>query len=384
MALRGVLVVRPALADCLKPGTALPINLAMERSGTWLCPTEADRERLVDMSARVKRARVLSIAAMGTGLLVATPWLGFAPLVLLALVGLNLATFERRFASARRPEYIAATSMLGIQVAIGAGIALTGGPASAMLCWIAVPTAIVAARFGGHVVKAFLASAVVILLASTVAIDPSAFVDDPTGVIAAVALLLAILAITTALMQAEVQHREEAVLDPLTGLLNRKALDSRFQELEQQARQSEASVCVLAVDLDHFKDVNDVHGHPRGDDVLRDVTYEMRKCLRTFELMYRIGGEEFLVVLPGVDLPEGVAVAERLRQAVAKRRPTGLDVTISLGVAAACGAEVTYDGLVSAADRALYEAKDAGRNLVRADGHDDLAPLLETLGVVVA
>jgi diguanylate cyclase (GGDEF)-like protein len=321
---------------------------------------------------------------MGSGLLLATPWIGPWPLVLLALVGLNLATFERRFASARKPEYIAATSMLGIQVAIGVGIAMTGGPESPMMAWITVPTAVVAARFGRHVVKAFLASALTILLLSTVLVDPAGFFDDPAGVIAAFCLLLAILVVTTALMQAEVQHREEAVLDPLTGLLNRKALDSRFQELEQQARQSEASVCVLAVDLDHFKHVNDVHGHPRGDDVLRDVTYEMRKRLRTFELMYRIGGEEFLIVLPGVDLPEGVAVAERLRQAVAERKPAGLEVTVSLGVAAACGAEVTYEGLVSAADRALYEAKDAGRNLVRADGHDDLAPLLESLGVVVA
>ena len=116
------------------------------------------------------------------------------------------------------------------------------------------------------------------------------------------------------------------MIDPLTGLLNRKALDSRFRELEQQARQSEASVCVIAADLDNFKKVNDAHGHARGDDVLRDVTYEMRKRLRTFELMYRVGGEEFLLVLPGIDLPEGVAVAERLRQAVEECKPAGLDV----------------------------------------------------------
>jgi diguanylate cyclase (GGDEF)-like protein len=100
--------------------------------------------------------------------------------------------------------------------------------------------------------------------------------------------------------------------------------------------------------------------------------------------MYRVGGEEFLVVLPGVDLPEGVAVAERLRQAVTDAKPAGLSITVSLGVAAASGAEVSQDALLDAADRALYEAKDAGRNVVRADGHDDLAPLLDALGVVVA
>jgi diguanylate cyclase (GGDEF)-like protein len=253
-----------------------------------------------------------------------------------------------------------------------------------MVAWIVVPTAVVAARFRRHVVVAFASSAVVVTCIVVVGFDPSGFADNPVPLIATLGLLVSIVAVTMALMNAELQHRADAVLDPLTGLLNRKALDSRFKELEQQARQSEASVCVIAVDLDHFKNVNDAHGHARGDDVLRDVTYEMRKSLRTFELMYRVGGEEFLVVLPGIDLPEGVAVAERLRQAVADRKPAGLDVTVSLGVAAACGAEVTYQGLLAAADRALYDAKDSGRNAVRADGHDDLAPLLESLGVVVA
>jgi diguanylate cyclase (GGDEF)-like protein len=356
----------------------------METGGTWLCPTEADRERLIDMSARVRKARTITAASMGIACVISAPWIGYGPLLLLVLVGANLAIIESRLATARRPEYVAAASMIFLQAVIGAGIAMTGGLESPMVAWLVAPTAVVAARFRRHVVFAFSAVAVLMALAVMVVPDPAAFADRPVPFVAVLALLASIVATTMGLMQAELQHREDAVLDPLTGLLNRKALDSRFEELEQQARQSEASVCVIAVDLDHFKSVNDQHGHPRGDDVLRDVTYEMRKRLRTFELMYRIGGEEFLIVLPGADLPEGVAVAERLRQAVVDRKPGGLDVTISLGVAAACGSEVTYDGLVGAADRALYEAKDAGRNLVRADGHDDLAGMLEALGVVVA
>ena len=356
----------------------------MERGGTWLCPTEADRERLVDMSARVRTARTITAASMGLALIVATPWIGPWPLVLLILVGANLAIIEARLVTAKRPEYVAAASMVFIQGVIGAGIALTGGVESPMVAWLVAPTAIVAARFRRHVVFTFTAGAVAMTLLSMVAADPAAFADNPVPVFATLALLAAIVAITLALMSAEIQHREDAVLDPLTGLLNRKALDSRFKELEQQARQSEASVCVIAVDLDHFKAINDAHGHPCGDEVLRDVTYEMRKCLRSFELMYRIGGDEFLIVLPGADVPEGVGVAERLRQAVAARKPVDLDVTVSVGVGAACGAEVSYDGLVAAADRALYEAKESGRNRVRADGHEDLAPMLEALGVPVA
>ena len=360
------------------------MKMAMEQNGTWLCPTERDRERMVDMSARVRKARTVSAAALGTAIIVAIPWVGPWPPVLLILVAANLALIERRLASARRPEYVAAASMFFLQVVIAAGAALTGGPTSPLIPWIVIPTATVGARFRRHVVVAFALSALLLAVAPQIAMHPQVFLDNPVPVIATIALLVSIVSITGALLNAELQHRRDAVLDPLTGLLNRKALESRFKELELQARQSEASVCVIAADLDRFKLVNDAHGHARGDDVLRDVTTEMRQRLRTFELMYRVGGEEFLIVLPGIDLPEGVAVAERLRQAVAECRPGGLEQTISMGVAAACGAEVSYEVLTAAADEALYDAKAAGRNIVRADGHDDLAPLLEALGVIVA
>jgi diguanylate cyclase (GGDEF)-like protein len=356
----------------------------MDSGGSWLCPTERDRERLIDMSARVRKARTISAVALGSALVVSTPWVGIWPLVLLVAVGANLAIIERRLATARRPEYVAAASMFFLQGVIGAGIAMTGGAESPMVAWIVVPTAVVAARFRLHVVFAFATSAVAVASLVVIAPNPAGFVDNPVPLVATIGLLISIVSVTTALMNAELQHREEAVIDPLTGLLNRKALDTRFKEIEQQARQSEASVCVIAADLDNFKQVNDVHGHARGDDVLRDVTYEMRKRLRTFELMYRMGGEEFLIILPGVDLPEGVAVAERLRAAVEECKPAGLEQTISMGVAAACGADVGYESLMAAADHALYDAKDSGRNTVRADGHDDLAPMLEALGVIVA
>ena len=120
----------------------------------------------------------------------------------------------------------------------------------------------------------------------------------------------------------------------MTGLLNRHALVPRFIEISQQARLTDQPVCLVLCDLDNFKAVNDEHGHDCGDAVLRDVAYELRKRLRSFELVYRLGGEEFLVVLPGIDLKEGGEIAERLRAAVEQARPTGIPVTISLGVSA--------------------------------------------------
>ena len=103
------------------------------------------------------------------------------------------------------------------------------------------------------------------------------------------------------------------MLDPLTGLLNRASLDSRAAEIEQQARLTDSAVALVMLDLDRFKRVNDEYGHERGDAVLRDAAYEIRKSLRSFELVYRIGGEEFLLLLPGADLDAGVEVAERVR-----------------------------------------------------------------------
>jgi diguanylate cyclase (GGDEF)-like protein len=117
------------------------------------------------------------------------------------------------------------------------------------------------------------------------------------------------------------------VLDPLTGLLNRASLDSREVEIEQQARLTGGSVSLVLVDVDGFKRINDTYGHERGDAVLRDTAYEIRKSLRSFELVYRIGGEEFLVMLPGVDLTDAVQIAERLRGSVAAARPGELELT---------------------------------------------------------
>ena len=121
---------------------------------------------------------------------------------------------------------------------------------------------------------------------------------------------------------------------------------------------------MLFLDLDNFKRVNDTHGHDRGDEVLRDATYEMRKALRSFELFYRLGGEEFVVVLPGMDAANGAEVGERLRRAVADSRPGEVEITLSVGVATAEAAAIDYEALFQRADRALYEAKARGRNRV--------------------
>jgi diguanylate cyclase (GGDEF)-like protein len=169
---------------------------------------------------------------------------------------------------------------------------------------------------------------------------------------------------STALMRSDVKHRAEAVVDPLTGLFNRQALTARARELIEQARVSGLPLGVLMGDLDNFKRVNDRHGHHTGDAVLREVASTLRATLRTFDYIYRYGGEEFVILLPGTDEARALATAERVRDAIGASHPAGLRTTISVGVSVGDGRESDFEDLLIAADRALYKAKGEGRNRV--------------------
>jgi diguanylate cyclase (GGDEF)-like protein len=332
--------------------------------GSWLCPTELDRNRVVDANDRVRTIRRVGSGAVGAALIISAPWIGWWTLILFALSALNFAVVDRRIGKSPHPERVSAIAIVVTMLIIGAGVALSGGPRSPVLPWMVLPAGMVAARFRPRVVIAALVLTILITLVASVGVHPQWAIDDPVSLIAALALLAGVVSIVWALQAAELHHRDEAILDPLTGLLNRHALVPRFIEITHQARLTGQPVCLVLCDVDCFKEVNDEHGHDRGDAALRDVAYELRKRLRSFELVYRLGGEEFLIVLPGIELSAAKATAERLRAAIEQARPTGIPITISLGVSAARGAQVDYDTLFKAADEALYEAKHMGRNRV--------------------
>jgi diguanylate cyclase (GGDEF)-like protein len=342
----------------------------MSERGTWLCPTALHRMRLLDMEAKLARPRAVMYGALALVFVVSIPWLGWVPFLPLVGSVVGYSLLRPRIATSARPEYVVAATVVNAQVLIGVGIALTGGADSPAIPFILLPLVTLPARFSTRGVYAGLAVTVATLLASTVGADTAGFLDQPTYVLSGLATAGGLTAFAQFLMNAEMKQRSDAVLDPLTGLLNRKSLIDRFQEIAEQAAVTDAWVCVLACDLDHFKDVNDAHGHERGDQALRDAAYLLRKQLRSFELLYRLGGEEFLAVLPGLTLGEGRDVAERARAALEAARPAGLTLTASMGVAAARGAEVSYDTLFRSADAALYEAKRHGRNRVVAFGDE--------------
>jgi diguanylate cyclase (GGDEF)-like protein len=336
---------------------------AMEGSPVTELGDQLRRERLLDMEGRLARVRKRAFVVLALSLVASGPWTGFWFLIPLGVAGLAFAVADRMVRRSVHPERWAAIGWGLAPLAIALSIALTGKADSAALCWFALPVVTLGARFEPRGVWLGLAWTVLLMLAVTVGIDHQTVVDDPSRVIGVFALVVAIGILTGAAAESEREHRRGAVMDQLTGLLNRSALAQRLAELEQQAaHHHEASLGLLVADIDHFKAVNDEHGHLAGDAVLRDAAYAMRKALRAFDLIYRVGGEEFVVLLPGADLAKTLEIGERLREAVGEVSSSGIHVTLSVGATSAAGSDVDYRSLFAAADAALYRAKRGGRD----------------------
>jgi diguanylate cyclase (GGDEF)-like protein len=331
-------------------------------------------ERLVDMEARIGVYRRRAFAVLALALIASGPWIGFwfvAPLAA-ALIASTIA--DRLVRTRRNAHRWAAAGWAISGLMIAGSVALTGAADSPAVMWLALPAVTLGARFELRGVLCGVAFLIALMFFSTMALDPQAVFDRPDRLIFPIALVITTAIFSGATQASDREHRREAVLDPLTGLLNRAALLARFDELEQLAGHGEhASLGMLVADLDHFKRINDEHGHPVGDAVLRDIAYALRKALRAFDLVYRIGGEEFVVLLPGADLDRTIEVGERLRAAVAEHRTGDIALTMSLGAASARGSAVRFAELYGAADAALYAAKRSGRDRVCAAGSRLLA-----------
>jgi diguanylate cyclase (GGDEF)-like protein len=341
---------------------------AAERRVSWLCATQADRERVVDMEQRLKPLRARSFAVLAVALVICGPWVGWWTLIPLAVAGIAFVLTDRGLQASPHPEYRLAVAWLSSELAIGASVALTGGPRSPAVAWLVIPVVTLAARFNLRGVIAGSSVAGVLILASSLGVDPAEVVASPQQVIFRLALLGAVALLSLALMRSDLQHRSASVIDSLTSMLNRNALGTRVAELQHQARIVRQPIGLIVADLDDFKAVNDAHGHAIGDAVLRDVAHSLRNRLRAFDLAYRLGGEEFLVLLPGANAHQAAALAEDLRTTIAAQPHGGLAVTMSFGVSASQPSAFDYEHVFEAADRALYAAKAAGRNCVRVAG----------------
>lgn len=177
---------------------------------------------------------------------------------------------------------------------------------------------------------------------------------------------------TAEALRASEQYREMALRDPLTGLSNRRYLDEQMKNLLSGARHDGEPLSVAIIDLDHFKRVNDTLSHPVGDQVLRMLGGILRDFVRGSEVAARLGGEEFILLLPGVGAAAAGARCEALAQTIrgAAWEPVtrGLPVTASIGVTTYRGGSVDVSTLLAAADHQLYRAKSNGRDRVVVDG----------------
>ncbi|HEX5929550.1 MAG TPA: GGDEF domain-containing protein [Solirubrobacterales bacterium] len=331
---------------------------------------EARRERLLDMETRVRRYRTACFAILAAAIaLGGSSEVGWWWVVPMAAGLAGFAVADRFMRTSSHPALWVAGAWAALPALLAAAVLLTGGATSPVLVWFALPAVTLGFRFEPR--GMVLGTAYVLILFAAVAVlpDPAAALEHRQTLIAAVALILSTVILSGALVESDRAHRRRSTLDPLTGLFNRNALEQRLEELDGQPCDLDEGLshALLLCDLDNFKRVNDQLGHAAGDAVLQDVAYAMRAALQAGDTIYRVGGEEILVILPGAGREDAIEIAERLRHTVAERRPVGVPVTVSIGVAVSEPDAVDTDDLVARADAALYAAKAGGRNLVYVD-----------------
>lgn len=168
----------------------------------------------------------------------------------------------------------------------------------------------------------------------------------------------------------EERLREMAMTDPLTGVYNRRAVFELLTSEIERTRRQKSRLGVVAVDLDHFKIVNDTYGHAAGDEVLKEAVRRMQSSIRSYDVLGRVGGEEFIVVAPEIEADELAMLAERMRRSVGDT-PIPINVTTTVVVTASLGYALLHEGgdadtLTRRADTAVYAAKAAGRNTTAA------------------
>jgi diguanylate cyclase (GGDEF)-like protein len=166
----------------------------------------------------------------------------------------------------------------------------------------------------------------------------------------------------------ELKLKEMASTDPLTGLANRREYETLFMHEIHRARRSGTPLAACILDLDHFKRVNDTYGHAAGDAVLRNTAQLLKQKLRTMDIIGRLGGEEFIILLPETTIDQAAAIGTRLLEALAEMEidvgKTVIRVTATIGISGLIDEDETFNSIIARADEALYRGKNAGRNRV--------------------
>jgi len=193
------------------------------------------------------------------------------------------------------------------------------------------------------------------------------------GAVATIFIVLAGIYLFTRRMAARLDEVQshlvlQATTDELTGVMNRRTILKRLDEEQQRAIRLREDLCIMIIDLDLFKRINDTYGHLFGDVVLKSVVAGIRETVRTYDIIGRIGGEDFLIISPGVTMEEAISLAERVRTLTSEveieHGEQKIVMTVSAGISTLESGDIGVVPMMRRADRALYMAKEQGRNRV--------------------
>ena len=341
-------------------------------TGNWLVRDQVERDHMLDLNRLLGRNFRRSAAVTFAAILSAVPWFGPLLLVPPLIAGVAYNVIQMRLDRLRRPEFALVTGWLLMQLGIAGGFMLAHhSPLFALPLFLLMVIGS-AAVFPRRAVVLGIAATALLLVAAAMVLDAGQVRAVPAVVIFPLVLLGMIGLTGSAVGRSSIHYRGAAVVDELTGMLNRSAMVARVAEITHQTRLTGEPVAVVIADLDHFKAINDRYGHVRGDVVLQEVAYRIRKHLRAFDSVYRLGGEEFAVLLAGSGIDEAANVAERIWDAVQSAPIDGLPVTMSCGIAITAPEEpFEFESLMARADAALYAAKHSGRNCIRVGDAED-------------
>jgi diguanylate cyclase len=188
----------------------------------------------------------------------------------------------------------------------------------------------------------------------------------------------ALSSVPTALFSLQIQNNEltyyqRSIIDPLTGLYNRGYLTGHLRHVHEVSQRYKRCYSILVLDIDHFKSINDRHGHDAGDTVLKEISEVLRVEARISDVVFRYGGEEFLVLLPETDVSGAVVLAERLRAKISEMKSaiSQVKTTVSVGIGIGPGSgSDNFEHVIQRADSCMYRAKESGRNQVSYPGPD--------------
>jgi diguanylate cyclase (GGDEF)-like protein len=337
-------------------GGAAPLPTSQR---SWLVAGGTARQRMLDVDRRLRPIRLRTFLIVAAAFLAAGPWTGWWTLLPLLIAVPVFRLAETWTDRASHPEYWMFGAWAAVEAIIAVSVALAGDSAISMLVLLTIPVVTLSVRFSMRGTWAGGAIAVALMIAVAFGTGAGSVVANPPLLIALLTVVVAGATLSTPLMRSDVEHRDQAILDPLTNLLNRRSLDVRAKEIEHQSALTREPVGVVYLDLDKFKSVNALLGHEVGNAVLADVAHQLRKGLRAYDLIYRLGADEFLILVPGADLAHARRVGLDAQAIVSRARVgPGVAVTASCGVSASVEGDPFDFATISAhADRALCEAK---------------------------